>query len=200
MDKRHVHSVNGGQGLNTGLADAFNLIWKLNMVVHHDADKKLLKVYEDERKPVARSVIESSGELVRSTKYSENGTHAQDYVKIVERRASNITGMGIRYSGKGLVGSRVFDFKIHHSGTDTRLYSLLDYTKFTLLIVGECEPPESLPDFIQLLHLHDNNIQDISWRDDFPYQKNAVLIRPDAYIADIVSIENIQSLLSKITS
>ena len=199
-DASHVHSVNGGQGLNTGLADAFNLIWKLNMVVNHSADKKLLTVYEDERRPVAKSVIDSSGELVRSTKYSETGTHAQDYVKIVERRAGNITGMGIRYSGKGLVGSRIFDFKIHHSGADTRLYSLLDYTKFTLLIVGECEPPESLPDFIQLLHLHDNNIQDIPWRDDFPYHNNAVLIRPDAYIEDIVSIDNIQSLLSKITS
>jgi 2-polyprenyl-6-methoxyphenol hydroxylase-like FAD-dependent oxidoreductase len=30
-DSCHIHSVNGGQGLNTGLADAFNLIWKLNM-------------------------------------------------------------------------------------------------------------------------------------------------------------------------
>lgn len=30
-DSCHIHSVNGGQGLNTGLADAFNLMWKLNM-------------------------------------------------------------------------------------------------------------------------------------------------------------------------
>ncbi len=196
-DASHIHSVNGGQGLNTGLADAFNLMWKLNMVVNHDADESLLKAYEDERQPVARSVIDSSGELVRSTKYSETGTHAQDYVKIVEKRAGNITGMGIRYSEEGLVGSRVFDFGIHHAGADTRLYSLLDYTKYTLLIVGECEPPKALPDFVQLLHLHKNGSQGMPCEDDSPYENRVVLIRPDAYIEEITSLENIHSVLGK---
>ena len=70
-DSCHIHSVNGGQGLNTGVGDAFNLMWKLNMVLKFNASKKLLQSYEDERKLVAMSVIEASAELVRSTKYSK---------------------------------------------------------------------------------------------------------------------------------
>lgn len=60
-DACHIHSVNGGQGLNTGVADAFNLIWKLNMVLNHGAPARLLDTYESERKPVAMSVVEASG-------------------------------------------------------------------------------------------------------------------------------------------
>ncbi|MEI8632885.1 hypothetical protein P4S72_14665 [Vibrio sp. PP-XX7] len=65
-------------------------------------------------------MIESSGELVRSTKYSETGTHAQDYVNIVEKRAGNITGMGIRYSESGLPGTRLFDFELFDGTAKTR--------------------------------------------------------------------------------
>src|SRR5580693_1676751 len=42
-DACHIHSVNGGMGLNTGLADAFNLMWKLTMVIKFGASKELLK-------------------------------------------------------------------------------------------------------------------------------------------------------------
>ena len=65
-DACHIHSVNGGQGLNTGISDAFNLIWKLSMVANFGAPSILLSTYETERKPIALSVIQSSGELVRS--------------------------------------------------------------------------------------------------------------------------------------
>ena len=123
-DACHIHSVNGGQGLNTGLADAFNLMWKLNMVMNFDAPADLLQSYEDERRPVAQSVIETSGELVRSTKYSQSGTHAQDYVNIVQKRAGNITGMGVRYGDQEIRGSRLFDFEIFNGVIKTRLYSL----------------------------------------------------------------------------
>jgi len=135
-DSCHIHSVNGGQGLNTGLADAFNLMWKLNMVINLDASTELLQSYEDERRPVAQSVIETSGELVRSTKFSPTGTHAQDYIKIVQKRSGNITGMGIRYGQQGPHGTRMFDIEVYDGADKTRLYLLLDYTKYTLLIFG----------------------------------------------------------------
>ena len=149
-DACHIHSVNGGQGLNTGLADAFNLMWKLAMVINKKASANLLQTYEDERKPVAMSVIESSGELVRSTKYSATGTHAQDYVKIVQKRAGNITGMGIRYGELGLHGSRLFDLEVFHGTSKTRLYSLLNYTQFTLLLFGDTQVKFKVPEFVTI--------------------------------------------------
>jgi hypothetical protein len=174
-DACHIHSVNGGQGLNTGLADAFNLIWKLAMVEQHAAPASLLQSYEDERKPVARSVIESSGELVRSTKYSETGTHAQDYVKIVEKRAGNITGMGIGYGSGGLEGTRLYDMPLDQGAT--RLYARLDYTKYSLVVVGAEAPNLALPEYVQLIHIPD--------ADAAHYLGQAVLVRPDAYIESI---------------
>jgi 2-polyprenyl-6-methoxyphenol hydroxylase-like FAD-dependent oxidoreductase len=140
-DACHIHSVNGGQGLNTGIGDAFNLIWKLNMVGRFGASIELLESYQRERKPVALSVIESSGELVRSTKFSQKGTHAQDYVRIVEKRSGNITGMGIEYTGGRypLAGRRLYDFELFSRNKKVRLYSLLDYSHFTLLLFCEKE-------------------------------------------------------------
>jgi 2-polyprenyl-6-methoxyphenol hydroxylase-like FAD-dependent oxidoreductase len=189
-DSCHIHSVNGGQGLNTGLADAFNLMWKLNMVMNYGASAELLKTYEEERKPVAQSVIETSGELVRSTKYSLEGTHAQDYVKIVQRRAGNITGMGIRYPGQGLRGSRLFDFEIGFGVNKTRLYSLLDYRQYTLFIFGDCEVEPSPPEFVKVIRVHPEKNRKTYWIKDSPYQNQAVLVRPDSYIESVVPLDH----------
>lgn len=186
-DACHVHSVNGGQGLNTGLADAFNLMWKLKMVLKSGASKKLLQSYESERKPVAQSVIESSGELVRSTKFSQTGTHAQDYVNIVQKRAGNITGMGIRYGIEGLSGTRLYDLEVLNENKKTRLYSLLDYNQYTLLVFGEAEIQADIPDYIKVVHVDDMK--------NSPYQEQAVLVRPDSYIQSVSTLENIESLI-----
>lgn len=182
-DACHIHSVNGGQGLNTGLADAFNLIWKVHMVVNHGADSTLLKTYEEERKPVAHSVIESSGELVRATKYSEEGTHAEDYVKIVEKRAGNITGMGIRYGNRGLEGQRFHDFGLEVKGRSTRAYSCLDYSKFTLFMFGEMATGMSLPSFVQVVSVDNKARLDLHPE----YWGKAILVRPDGYIQAVSS-------------
>ncbi|MBX9687143.1 MAG: FAD-binding protein [Candidatus Obscuribacterales bacterium] len=193
-DSCHIHSVNGGQGLNTGLADAFNLMWKLNMVINFGASKDLLETYEAERKPVARSVIESSGELVRSTKFSANGTHAEDYVKIVQRRAGNITGMGIRYGSDGLQGSRLFDLEIFEGTKKTRLYSLLDYSKFTLLVFGDCKLDPKVPEFVKVLRIHPHQSSDSIWTESCQYSNQAILVRPDSYIQGAAALDKIESL------
>lgn len=193
-DAGHIHSVNGGQGLNTGLADAFNLMWKLNMVIHCGAPKSFLQSYEDERRPVALSVIETSGELVRSTKYSQNKTHAQDYVKIVQKRAGNITGMGIRYGAQGLPGSRLFDFEIYKGITKTRIYSLLNYTKFTLLIFGDCEFKLQIPEFIKTIQIYPDRYKENFWTKSTQYINQAVLVRPDSYIHSFAPLEKVESL------
>jgi 3-(3-hydroxy-phenyl)propionate hydroxylase len=59
-DAAHVHSPAGGQGLNTGLQDAFNLGWKLALVVRGSADEELLDTYHDERHPVGARVLSNT--------------------------------------------------------------------------------------------------------------------------------------------
>lgn len=193
-DACHIHSVNGGQGLNTGLADAFNLMWKLNMVMNFSAPRELLQSYENERRPVAQSVIETSGELVRSTRYSPNGTHAIDYVKIIEKRAGNITGMGVRYGDRGLRGSRLFDFEVFNGSIKTRIYSLLDYTRFTLLVFGDGDVDSNLPDYVKVIKILTYKSQTNYWTNSRQYVGQAILVRPDSYIESSASIDKIESL------
>jgi len=59
-DAAHVHSALGGQGLNAGLGDAFNLGWKLAATVRGDAPGGLLDTYHAERHPVGAWVLEWS--------------------------------------------------------------------------------------------------------------------------------------------
>ncbi|QBD80854.1 hypothetical protein EPA93_34755 [Ktedonosporobacter rubrisoli] len=61
-DAAHIHSPAGGQGLNTGIADAYNLAWKLALVLRKQAREQLLETYEIERLPVAQDVLHRSEE------------------------------------------------------------------------------------------------------------------------------------------
>jgi len=59
-DAAHVHSPMGGQGMNTGLQDAYNLAWKLALVVSGKADAALLDSYASERIPVAHRLLRTT--------------------------------------------------------------------------------------------------------------------------------------------
>jgi hypothetical protein len=80
--------------------------------------------------------------------------------------------MGIRYGKEGLVGERVFDFLVD----DKRLYELLDYTKYNLIVFGEHEVPASLPPYINLVRA--------PRQDKYPVP--ALMVRPDSYILDVI--------------
>jgi 2-polyprenyl-6-methoxyphenol hydroxylase-like FAD-dependent oxidoreductase len=56
-DAAHIHSPLGGQGIATGIQDASNLAWKLAAVLREGAPDSLLDTYEEERKPIARTVL-----------------------------------------------------------------------------------------------------------------------------------------------
>lgn len=95
-DAAHVHSVNGGQGLNTGIADAFALSWRLAMVLKNEKleAKKALEVltsYDTERRTIAEDVIDVAAKLVRATAQDAKG-----YVSTIEKKAGYITGESIQ--------------------------------------------------------------------------------------------------------
>lgn len=62
-DAAHIHSPAGGQGMNTGMQDSFNLAWKLALVVRREANPDLLDSYTKDRGPVAKHVLADSGRL-----------------------------------------------------------------------------------------------------------------------------------------
>jgi len=64
-DAAHIHSPFGGQGMNTGLQDVWNLVWKLDLFLNLRGNERLLDSYEAERLPVIRNVIEMTDTMTR---------------------------------------------------------------------------------------------------------------------------------------
>ncbi|ODA80875.1 hypothetical protein RJ55_03835 [Drechmeria coniospora] len=152
-DAAHVHSVNGGQGLNTGIADAFHLAWRLALVVKKSsltpaAADRLLGSYDLERRRTAQGVIDVAAALVRDTVHT-----AKQYVGTIEKNAGYITGMGVAYDefdsplvhksehGIWKAGRRCPDLLLRAEGRDgtTWLYQETTYGKFLVLLIGKHE-------------------------------------------------------------
>lgn len=62
-DAAHIHSPVGGQGMNTGLQDAYNLVWKLALVIRGDARDNLLDTFNIERVEVAEKLVASTDKV-----------------------------------------------------------------------------------------------------------------------------------------
>lgn len=77
-DAAHIHSPAGGQGLNTGVQDAFNLGWKLGQVLRHGAGDALLDTYEEERMPLAAEVLDLTTRIHRGTRQRGRATGQLD--------------------------------------------------------------------------------------------------------------------------
>jgi 2-polyprenyl-6-methoxyphenol hydroxylase-like FAD-dependent oxidoreductase len=65
-DAAHIHSPAGGQGMNTGMQDAFNLAWKLALVIKGSAKVSLLDSYSPERTAVGDRVLRNAGRLTEA--------------------------------------------------------------------------------------------------------------------------------------
>jgi len=66
-DAAHSCPPNGGWGLNTALADAANLAWKLAGAIQHRLPASLLDSYDAERRPAAATVIAFTEDQRRMT-------------------------------------------------------------------------------------------------------------------------------------
>jgi len=83
-DAAHIHSPVGGQGMNTGLQDAYNLAWKLAMVVSGKAAESLLGSYAAERMPVAKRLLKSTDRAF--TAAMSNGIFSRIFKKYIMAR------------------------------------------------------------------------------------------------------------------
>lgn len=62
-DAAHIHTPAGGQGMNTGLQDAYNLAWKMALVLNGHAEDVLLKTYNAERLANAKRLLQSTDQF-----------------------------------------------------------------------------------------------------------------------------------------
>ncbi|MFG2605810.1 FAD-dependent monooxygenase [Streptomyces sp. NPDC048514] len=179
-DAAHVHTPAGGQGMNTGLQDAANLSWKLAAVAGGHADPRLLDGYQDERHPVGKAVLRSSGGIVRLAMARRPWTLAAraaltaflDTVGPARRKVvGEITGIGYRYpaprGAHRLTGARVPDVALAGGG---RLHEALRGSRFVLITPEPFEPGPGRADRLAVTR----------WAGD---RRTSVLVRPDGYAA-----------------
>jgi hypothetical protein len=168
--------------MNTGLQDAANLGWKLAAVLNGQVDAALLDTYQAERHPVGKSVLRSSGGIVRlaMAKYPwtlalrAGLTALVNHVGPVRRRAAGqITGIGYAYAApRGahpLVGTRAPDVALK-SG---RLYEALRGGRFVLVTPQSASESYRAGD-------RNGRLAVESWASD---RRTTVLVRPDGYVA-----------------
>ncbi|HEX5202758.1 MAG TPA: FAD-dependent monooxygenase [Actinoplanes sp.] len=121
-DAAHVHPPTGGQGLNLGVQDAFNLGWKLAAEVAGWAPAGLLDSYETERRPVADDVLNTTLAQMELL-LTEPGPQAvrrlvselMDFEEVIRFLLEKITAIGIRYDfgdGPALLGRRLRDLSL----------------------------------------------------------------------------------------
>lgn len=181
-DAAHIHSPAGGQGMNTGLQDAYNLAWKLALVVQGRARPALLDSYEQERLPVAQRLLATTDRLFMLL--VSDGWWAKMFrTKVVPRLIGyamtmqrvrtlafrTISQIGIRYrhsplsrtlpglpAGAPSGGDRFPWLTLHFDGggATADLYQQLGDTVFNLLVIGQPAPAEGLLGGNDLLRIH----------------------------------------------
>ena len=63
-DAVHRHPPSNGLGSNTSVGDAYNLCWKLALVLRGRADPRLLRTYDDERAPVGAQIVKRANRSI----------------------------------------------------------------------------------------------------------------------------------------
>ena len=178
-DAAHVHSPMGAQGMNTGLQDAYNLAWKLALVVREEADAALLDSYEAERMPVAQRLLQTTdrafelvvsnnriASLIRTRIIARVAAFAMTIERVRKVAFRTISQIGIRYRKSALsqtlagvpqnapqAGDRFPWVKLGFSDSGVRedLFERLDDTRFHLLVIGQDAPsPVALERFDRL--------------------------------------------------
>jgi 2-polyprenyl-6-methoxyphenol hydroxylase-like FAD-dependent oxidoreductase len=134
-DAAHVHSPAGGQGMNTGMQDAYNLGWKLSAVLS-GAPASLLDTYDEERLPIAAWLLGATSNLHRQVFRSNTDLHRDEQflqLKLNYRGASLSQGEPL-LSTALQPGDRAPDAPLlNHMGNSVRLFDLFRGPHFTLL-------------------------------------------------------------------
>ncbi|WP_405061150.1 FAD-dependent oxidoreductase [Kribbella sp. NBC_01505] len=189
-DAAHIHSPAGGQGMNTGIQDSYNLGWKLAAVAQ-GAAPALLDSYEEERRPIAAGVLALSNARLAQTAADKG---------IPVRSDAQTQQLNLNYRGTALVWDdradsdrlRAGDRAPDATGLVTpdgvrRLFELTGRGQFTLLNFGS--PVQA---GIRTLQVDPGSqVGDLYGAGD----RTLVLIRPDGYIAAISDAGDLDAVL-----
>lgn len=207
-DSAHIHSPAGAQGMNTGIQDAYNLAWKLALVVRGAAQEKLLDTYNEERLENAKNLLRTTDRMFQLV--------AGDEWWIALLRTNVLPPIGGYLLGLDSVRGFIFPLVsqtginyrhsslTHHAGDEdfhvkagdrmpyfvvdgTSIYDRLREPKFHLLAFSNDELALSVEKYASLIDFHrfplTDHIREV-FGADRPF---IVFLRPDNYIGFITS-------------
>ncbi|GAA1973467.1 FAD-dependent monooxygenase [Amycolatopsis minnesotensis] len=188
-DAAHVHSPAGGQGMNTGLQDAFNLGWKLAAVVEGLAGGELLDSYAAERVPNGKKLLESTAMITSYVLGTEDEHRPQTTAHEV---LGSVQALSISYPDSPLTvpaavpatprpGERVTAVTADRARGDgwRALLDQLRNPQWTLLALGGFRCADAVPDGMAVLALDDAELSEDLGAEDGGW----LLIRPDGYVS-----------------
>ncbi len=203
-DAAHIHSPFGGQGMNTGLHDVWNLAWKLDLVVRGHGSDQLLDSYSAERLPVITQVIETTHRLTQAM-----GTPSRlaqllrdAVIPMVSRLApfqhafvQRLSELGIAYHGSPIVegaGRRYLDESMRGgNGIGSRFLLMWDESADASATAEARQLAEAFRDVLELRTGRPDEI---------------ALVRPDGYVAyaadardGLEALPSVRSLLDRQT-
>ncbi len=138
-DAAHIHPPTGGQGMNTGIQDAFNLAWKLGLVLSGHAGAGLLDSYESERRPVAQGVLARTTEETVNLGRQRTPPHrlADTQILLSYRGGEGFVDHGAVPPDAVAAGDRAPDaqgLRQRGFGFPERLFELMSGTEHVLLV------------------------------------------------------------------
>jgi 2-polyprenyl-6-methoxyphenol hydroxylase-like FAD-dependent oxidoreductase len=189
-DAAHIHSPAGGQGMNTGIQDAFNLAWKLALVSRGMADEEaLLGSYSSERSPIAEDVLKGAGKiteiaLMKGDFRQSIRNHIASFwfgLSPVQKKVANfLTELSIDYPKSPLNGGGEYRGKGPKEGERAPIdlsrppVGAGDTPRFVVFGEGGEGWPPLIAQYADLL---EPNLRD-------PFQEDGLwLVRPDGYVA-----------------
>ena len=188
-DAAHVHSPVGGQGMNTGMQDAFNLAWKLALIEKGKiAAEPFLDSYSLEREPVGASVVQKTSRarqaitlrnpLAKGLRNALLG-FATSFEFVRHKIAEEAAELSVRYPesplnrevhpgnaawllGHGVhPGDRAPDGHLLREEAETHLFGLMADTRFQLLILSGLAPDSPDPEALECARWANSELQEL---------------------------------------
>lgn len=180
-DAAHIHSPFGGQGMNTGLQDAWNLVWKLDLALKGHGTQALIDSYDEERMPVIRHVVGVTDLLTRAMASSNPMVRGlrDRMIPIAAGRpglqhavVQQLSELGIDYHGSPIVTGDA------HRYLDDSLRGGQGIVSRYLLLMGK-DLSTSLQMAARHMALAFKDVLEVR----FGRQYGIALVRPDGYLA-----------------
>jgi hypothetical protein len=213
-DAAHALPQCTAQGLNLGLQDAYNLGWKLGLVVNGDAPQELLESYQRERRPVAQAALSSMAcepALMGRAAHLESREALDRWSQLdldyrhSGEKFSSLTGSTVQ------AGDRAPDGQLAREGSAVFLYELLQGVGYHLVVFSDFEDSDLEELVLELQEKYDHTIGIIRVglacdalldKDSRLHRAYAaghgelILIRPDRFIAARATLSDDAELLS----